>query len=98
MKKSQQQYQSVLQKLEGKLLALQSRRENLDTRAFVVVEEGETSVHRSCRSSTALDDQPELYHGEVRTVSNSLKLFQNYGTDTCKWVSCMGIMPFYHSE
>lgn len=66
VKKAQQQYQSVLQKLESKLLALQSRRENLDTRAFVVVEEGEPSVHRA---STALDDQPELYHGEVYVQS-----------------------------
>ena len=62
VKKTQQQYLSVVQKLEGKLLHLRSRRETMDTRAFVVLDEGGTSVH----PTPGLDEQPELYHGEVR--------------------------------
>ena len=67
VKKSQQQFQSVLRQLEGKLLQLRSRRETMDTHAFVVVNES-MSVSRNrdtgvSASPEALDERTELYHG-----------------------------------
>ena len=64
VKKTQQQFQAVLQQLEGKLLQLQARRETMDTRAFVVVDEVTTPPQQGGGGAT-LDEQPELYHGEV---------------------------------
>ena len=66
VKKTQQQYQAVVQRLESKLLHLRSRREMMDTRAFVVLDEGGSSVHpHTPTASKHLDEHPELYHGEV---------------------------------
>ena len=66
VKKTQQQYRAVLGQLEGKLLKLQSRRETMDIRAFVVVDEGVTASPNS--PPTGLDERAELYHGEVRSL------------------------------
>ena len=67
VKKTQQQFQSVLQQLEGKLRQLQTQRESLDTRAFVVVEEVATPTGGGSGLGTTLDE-PGLYHGEVILV------------------------------
>ena len=68
VKKTQHQFQGVLHQLEGKLLQLQARRHTIDTRAFVVVEE--VSVQPvSGPATSGLNEQQELYHGEVGAVS-----------------------------
>lgn len=66
VKKTHQQFQTVLQQLEGKLGQLQTQRESLDTRAFVVVEEVATPTGEGSGLETTLDE-PGLYHGEVNT-------------------------------
>ena len=70
VKKTQTQFTAVLQQLEGKLRQLEANKESLDTRAFVVVEEvaSPSSEEGSGGGGATLDDQPALYHGEVRTV------------------------------
>ena len=70
VKKTQTQFTAVLQQLEGKLRQLEANKESLDTRAFVVVEEvaSPSSEEGSGGGGATLDDQPGLYHGEVRTV------------------------------
>ena len=68
VKKTQHQFQVVLRQLEGKLRQLQSRRETMDTRAFVVVEEVASLAPVNGSGLGGLDEQPKLYHGEVCTA------------------------------
>ena len=65
VKKTQLQFQAVLQQLESKLGQLRSRREAMDTQVFVVVEEDAASPHGPDpnTASSTLGEQTELYHG-----------------------------------
>ena len=80
VRKTQQQFQAVAQRMETKLQQMMQRREEMDARAFVVVDEGGKSVQNSAAEAaavaTGLDEQPELYRGEV---SGSFKINERGG-------------------